>query len=152
MRAWHNTHLTLSPTLPCSTMYICKLLSYVPVATTMFPAMCAIDSVELAGLDAAPPNTIRWQTLGSPRDCRGEYLNTIGFVGQPGQQCVGLSQGDPTLFVINFILGDDRCALTLYADESCGRQNMVARFSSSTSGHNVCKSVSGYRSLDVQCI
>ena len=139
-------------------MYICKLMSYVPVAASMFPALCIIEpEVNLAApatvaQDFAPPNTIRWQTMGSPNNCQGEYLNTIGFVGQPGQQCVSLGEGDPTLFVLNYVLGDDRCMLTLYGGEECDEMTVVQRFRESTFGRNVCRPVPGYRSLDVVCL
>ena len=103
-------------------MYICKLLTLVPAATSsLFPALCATDttapSPELVlARDAAPLGPpLAWKTAASPYGCDHDlsYLTSAGTRGDFGQSCLSVAPGVPSMIYLDYALGDNMCAITL---------------------------------------
>ena len=121
---------------------LCTLLTYIPSAL-LLPTLCA----------AAPPNTIKWQTLGSASSCNaGGLLDTIGFLGQPGQACVSLPSTAPSAAFLSWTVSDPSCTVELYAEAGCDPAELVVSLGGVTGNSLMCAEVpGGFRALDVVC-
>ena len=100
---------------------------------------------------AAQPNIMRWQTIGSPTSCTsGGFLDTIGFIGQPGVTCASLDATDPTLAFLDYFL--NTCSINLYSAAGCANTTLELTLAKTSAPVSGCLSFSpGYRALSVTC-
>ena len=102
---------------------------------------------------AAPPNTIKWQTLGSASSCSaGGLLDTLGFQGQPGQACASLPSTAASAAFLSWTVSDASCTVELYAEAGCDPGELVVSLGGVTGNEVMCAEVpGGFRALDVVC-